>query len=181
MVEIGVSMLNWFKGKATPASAGPGVSRAFCADGLVFTRSEADLPANSLDPMRLEAAGLEGLLAQLDDEGLVVAQGTATLIPWDNVFQILENQDYRGCRELLVLPEDTGFVPALESYHTLTDADFAIAVANWHDPAGARMRNLQVCGAIAKAETGLGLLSRQVWDTLSHISKIPAADGRRAR
>jgi hypothetical protein len=116
--------------------------------------------------------GLEGLLAQLDDEGLVIAQGAATLIPWDNVFQILKNLDYRGFRELLVLPEDTGLVPALESYHTLTDTDFAIAVANWHNPAGARMRSPQVCGAIAKAETGLGLLSRQVWETLSHISKF---------
>jgi hypothetical protein len=165
-------MLNWFKGKATPPSAGPGMARAFCADGLVLAHGETDLPANSLDPRRVESVGLEGLLAQFDDEGLLVAQGTATLIPWDNVFQILENPDYRGCRELLVLPEDTGFVPALESYHTLTDTDFAIAVANWHDPAGARMRNLQVCGAIAKAETRLGLLSRPVWETLSQISRF---------
>src|SRR5258707_646334 len=165
-------MLNWFRGKATSTSADSGMSRAFCADGLALARSETDLPAHSLDPKRVESLGLEGLLAQFDDEGLVVARGAATLIPWDNVFQILENPDYRGCRELLVLPEDAGFVPALESYHTLTDTDFAIAVANWHDPAGARMRDLQVCGAIAKAETRLGLLSRQVWDTLSHISRF---------
>ena len=33
------------------------------------------------------------------------------------------------------------------------------------------MRNLQVCGAIAKAETRLRV-SRQVWDTLSHISRF---------
>jgi len=132
------------------------MARAFCADGLVLAPNETDLPAGSLDPRRVEAAGLEGLLTQFYDEGLVIAQGTATLIPWDNVFQILGNADYHGCRELLVLPEDAGFVPALESYHTLTDTDFSIAVANWHDPAGARMRNLQVCGAIAKTETRLG-------------------------
>jgi hypothetical protein len=82
------------------------MSRAFRADGLVLAYNETDLPANSLDPRRVESVGLEGLLAQLDDEGLVVAQGAATLIPWDNVFQILENPDYRGCRELLVLPEE---------------------------------------------------------------------------
>jgi hypothetical protein len=52
VVEIGVSMLNWFKGKATPPSAGPGMSRAFCADGLVLAHGETDLPANSLDPIR---------------------------------------------------------------------------------------------------------------------------------
>lgn len=84
MVEIGVSMLNWFKGRASPPSPGIGMSRAFCADGLVLANSETDLPANSLDPRRVESVGLEGLLAQFDDEGLVVAQGAATLIPWDN-------------------------------------------------------------------------------------------------
>ena len=163
-------MLNWFKGRASPPSPGTGMSRAFCADGLVLANSETDLPANSLDSRRVESMGLEGLLAQFEDEGLVVALGRATLIPWDSVFQILENPDYPGCREMLVLPEDTGLVPALESYHTLTNTDFAITVANWHVPTGARMRNVQVCGAIAKSETGLGLLSRQVWETLSHIS-----------
>ena len=124
VVEIGVSMLNWFRGKATAASAGTGMSRAFCADGLVLAHNETDLPTNSLDPRRVESVGLEGLLAQLDDEGLVVAQGAATLIPWDNVFQILGNPDYRGCRELLGLPEDTGLVPGLESYHTLNGQGF---------------------------------------------------------
>jgi hypothetical protein len=172
VVEIGVSMLNWFKGRASLPSAGSRISRAFCAEGLVLADSETDLPAVSLDPRWVESMGLKELLAQFDDEGLVFAHRGATLIPWESVFQILENPDYPGCREMLVLPADAGLVPALESHHTLTTTDFAIAVANWHDRTGARMRNVQVCGAIAKAETGLGLLSRQVWETLSHISRF---------
>ena len=169
-------MLNWFKGKATPAFAGVGVARAFCVDGLVLARSEADLPANSLDPKRVESVGLEGFLAQFDDEGLAIAHGTATLIPWESVYQIIKSPDYPGCREVLGLPEETELVPALESYHTLTSTDFAITVSNWHDQAGARMHNVQVCGAIAKTETGLKLLSRQVWETLTHTFPGSSSD-----
>ena len=52
----------------------------YCADGLVLAHSETDLPANALDPKRVEAAGLEGLLAQFDTKD-TSAQGAATLIP----------------------------------------------------------------------------------------------------
>src|SRR5262249_3506372 len=151
---------------------GIGMHRAFSVDGLVLARSEEFLLPSSLDPKRLELAGLDGLVAQIDDEGLAVAQGETILIPWNHVFQLLEGPDYSGCRELLSLPQDAGYVPALQSHHTLTDRDFSIVVADWFDPAGARIRNPKVCGAIIEAEKKFGLLSRPVWETLAAISRF---------
>ena len=59
MVEIGVSMLNWFRGKATPSSAGTLECRVrFALAGLVLADSETDLPADLLDPRRVELVGL---------------------------------------------------------------------------------------------------------------------------
>jgi hypothetical protein len=165
-------MLNWFRGEAASSPEGTGMYRAFSVDGLVLARSDAFLPSSSLDPKRLEVAGLAGLVAQIDDEGLTVALGETILIPWDHVFQLLESRDYSGCKELLGLPQDAGYVPALQSHHTLTDRDFSIVVADWFDPAGARIRNPKVCGAIIEAETKFGLLSRPVWETLAAISRF---------
>jgi len=165
-------MLNRFRDRDPPFPETAGMLRTFCTDGLVFGRSEENLPTGSMDPKRIDSAGVEGLLAQLDDDGLTVALGDVIQVPWDHVFELLENPHYPGCRSILGLPEDRGYVPALESYHTLTDRDFAIAVAGWYDAAGGRVRDLQVCGAIAKNKTGFGLLSRQVWETLSHISRF---------
>jgi hypothetical protein len=111
-------------------------------------------------------------VAQIEDEGLTVTQGEALLIPWDHVFQLLENPHYPDCRELLGLPQDAGCVPALQSYRALTDRDFSIVVADWLDAAGVRIRNPQVCGAIIKVGTQFGLLSRPVWETLAQISRF---------
>ncbi|MGD0188094.1 MAG: SNF2-related protein [Roseiarcus sp.] len=165
-------MLNVFRGKATAPANAVGMWRAFCEDGLVLARREVDLSPGSLDARRIESAALDGLIAQIDDEGLTVPQGQATLLPWDHVFQLLANPHYRGCREMLGLPDDTAYVPALESRRTLTDRDFSIAVASWHDPAGGRPRDLEVCGAILNDDAKLGLAPRQVWETLSQISRF---------
>jgi len=123
-------MLNWFRGKGASAPEGIGMDRAFCDDGLVLARTAACLPPSSLDSKRLHGAGLDALVAQIEDEGLTVAQEEAILIPWNHVFQLLESRDYFGCRELLGLPQDVGCAPALQSHHTLTDRDFSIVVAD---------------------------------------------------
>ncbi len=146
--------------------------RAFCDDGLILAATAACLPPGSLDSKRLNAMGLDGLMAQIDDEGLTIVQGEAILIPWDHIFQLLENPDYPGSRELLGLPQDAGYVPELQSHHTLTDRDFSILVAGWFDSTGARIRNPKVCGAIIEVETKFGLLPRSVWKTLAEISSF---------
>ena len=148
------------------------MDRAFCDDGLVLARTAACLPPSSLDSKRLHGAGLDALVAQIEDEGLTVAQEEAILIPWNHVFQLLESRDYFGCRELLGLPQDVGCAPALQSHHTLTDRDFSIVVADWFDSTGARIRNPKVCGAIIEVETNFGLMSRPVWETLAAISRF---------
>lgn len=165
-------MLHWFRGKTTPASSRKALLRAFCIGGLVISRNEVDLPPDSLDPKKLEPLGAEDLLAQLDDEGLTVPEGEALLIPWDHIFQLLENPDYSGCRDLLGLPKDTNCIPALQSHNTLTDRNFSVTANSWYDPSGVKLQNLHVCGAVAQNGQEFGLLSRVVWETLSNIARF---------
>jgi len=148
------------------------VYRAFCDTGLVLARAAVCLPPGSLDAKLLDSAELDGLMAQIDDEGLTIVQREAILIPWDHVFQLLESPDYPGFRELLGLPQDAAYVPALQSHHTLIERDFSILVADWFDSTGARIRNPKVCGAIIEVETKFSLLPRSVWRTLAEISSF---------
>ncbi|HEY8128681.1 MAG TPA: SNF2-related protein, partial [Hyphomicrobium sp.] len=152
----------------------PGKSlwRAFGVEGLIIGPGEASLPAGSSGPMKLEPLGTEDLLAQLDDEGVTISQDRAVLIPWEHVFQLLENPNYLGCRDLLGLPEDAAFAPALQSRNTLTDKNFSITAADWYDRAGERLRDLRVCGGVALNGTQWGLLSRQVWETLELVQRF---------
>jgi hypothetical protein len=161
-------MLNWFRGKA---AASP-IYRAFCDDGLILAYTETCLPPGCLDAKQLNSAGVDGLLAQIDDEGLTVPRGEAILIPWDHVFQLLDSTHYQDCRELLSLPQEAAYVPALQSHRTLTDYDFSIVIPDWFDSAGARIRSPKVCGAAIQVETKFSLLSRPVWETLAAVSRF---------
>jgi hypothetical protein len=146
--------------------------RAFCETGLALARAATCLPAGSLDAKLLDGAGLDGLMAQIDDEGLTIVEEESILIPWDHVFQLLESPDYPDFREWLSLPKNAAYVPALQSHHTLTDRDFSILVADWFDSTGARVRNPKVCGAIIEVEAKFGLLPRSVWRVLAAISSF---------
>jgi hypothetical protein len=98
VAEIGNSMLNWFRGKTASSPQGTGMYRAFCDDGLVLAPTATCLPPSVLDAKRLDDTGLDGLVAQIDDEGLTIAQEEAILIPWDHVYQLLESSDYPSIR-----------------------------------------------------------------------------------
>lgn len=163
-------VLNWFKGKAAFSGGRTGLYRAFCDEGLVLAHSMASLPPGVAGTSQLDGAGLDGLLAQIEDEGLTISQGETVLIPWVHVFQLLESPDYSGFRELLDLPQDAGCRPALQSHHTLTDRDFAILVSDWFDSMGNRLREPKLFGAIIEAEGQFGLLSYSGWKTLAEIS-----------
>jgi hypothetical protein len=167
-----MAMLNWFKGRTTRDTPSDGVLRGYVSNGILLAGENRTLPAEALDQRKLETSGLEGLLAQLDDEGMSTEQGEAILIPWDQAFQMLENPDYSGSADLLSLPTSADWVPSLQSFGSLTDQNFAIVVADWHDPAGTRLRELQVCGAVAQHGGQFRLLSRPVWETLTRIAQF---------
>jgi hypothetical protein len=89
-------VLNRFSDRDAPFPDMDGMLRAFCVNGLVFGRNQRNLPTGSLDPKRIDSVGVEGLLAQFDDDGLTVAHGDIILVPWDHVFELLENPHYPG-------------------------------------------------------------------------------------
>ena len=164
--------LNWFKANIRRESPPDGVLRGFNSDGVVLARVGGRLPADAIDPRTVDACGLEGLLVQLEDDGMAIAQDDTTVVPWDQLFALLEDPAYVGSADLLALPARVTWVPSLKSFGSLADRDFGIIVADWQDPSGGRLRDVRVCGAIAQSGQELRLLSRPVWETLARVARF---------
>ena len=146
--------------------------RGFTPDGLTFWHQQSDLPAGVLDPKPIDHPALDGVLVQVEDDGMMVGSGSLRLLPWESVFDLLASPDYRGCRDLLVLPNDAPHVPVLRSFNTLTDRSFSIIVEGWSRPGAVRAANLEVCGAIIKDGATLGMMSRGAWELTAEVSKF---------
>lgn len=167
-----MAKLDWFKAKPSHHPPSDSLLRGYRPDGIVIGGAVDILPPDVLDRRQLKAAGLEGLLVQLDDDGMSITEGSTVLIPWEQVFQLLENSAYAGCDRLLELPQPADWIPSLQSFGSLTDPDFGIAVTDWFDSAGSRLRDTRVCGAIAEHGGEFRFLSRPVWETLACITRF---------
>ena len=169
-------MLNPFVRKApSPSTPAAGTSASwggFTPEGLAIGRQQSDLPAGAIDPKPVDHPGLDGLLAQAEDDGMTVEAGRVRLLPWESVFDLLASVDYRGCRALLGLPEDAPHVPVLRSFRTLVDTDFSIYVEGWRHPDDSRPANLTVCGAIIEDGSKFWLMSPRAWELTSLVSRF---------
>ena len=173
---VEISVLNTFRRRTNsnpdPPPNGPTYLRGFTADGVVIGHRASDLSAVALDPRPIDHPVLDSLLAQVEDEGMTVESGNSRLLPWENVFDLLASPDYRGCREMLALPEDAPHVPVLSSFNTLNDRDFSIAVEGWRRPDEGRPEYLETRGAIIIDGVILGLVSRKAWELTSQVSRF---------
>jgi superfamily II DNA or RNA helicase len=167
-------MFGWFKGKLRTKTSERWFWRAFLPEGLVIVPNEGSLPATSKGRERIEVAGSEDLLSQLEDDGLTVSHGDAVVIPWEHVFRLLGGSDQQDCRSLLGLPEEVPCVPALQSHGTLTDRSFGISIPLWFDRDGKTLPKVQTCGGAVFDGKGWGLLSKEAWETVELVGRFEA-------
>lgn len=167
-------MFGWFKGKSTTKTSERRFWRAFLADGLVVAPDEGGLPSIAKGRARIETAGSEDLLSQIDDDGLTSSHGDAVVIPWEHVFRLLGGSDQQDCRSLLGLPDEVACVPALQSHGTLTDRNFGISVPVWFDADGRTLSKVETCGGAVFDGKRWGLLSKEVWETLELVGRFQA-------
>jgi hypothetical protein len=168
--------MNLFKWK--PASNSKGNSdattfcRAFTSEGLVIARHASALPPNAIDPQPVDHSVLDGALEQAADDGLIFDTGDIRLLPWASVFDIFDSPDYRGIREELAIPQEARIAPVLQSFNTLTDRNFGIALAGWRRQDAVVDDGLEVLGAILRDGARLSLMSRSAWELADQIGKF---------
>ncbi|MCU0755166.1 MAG: SNF2-related protein [Xanthomonadales bacterium] len=95
------------------------------AEGVQLSRSPSAGARALPDPL------LDGWLCQLQDEGFIAAEADGHWIPWDTIYALRDHPEHAQALELLGLPPEAPVVPALQSWGSLEDRDFAVFVVDW--------------------------------------------------
>lgn len=149
-----------------------GLLRLLLAEGVLLAPPHTAHSSRPDLAMVVAAEELSSLLVQLGDEGYAIPNGDSTLIPWDSLYQLLDHPQYSCWLDDLKLPPVLGYVPSLQSFNTLIDDSFAIAIADWIGPAGERTRGIELVGPIIKTRGRLALLPAPVWNTVKLVSSF---------
>jgi HJR/Mrr/RecB family endonuclease len=107
-------------------------------------------------------------LRQLVDEGICDLSLQEALVPWHNVYRLLESQEHASAASMLDLPEVFKLAPILDSDGSLADRTFQLRVDGWYD--GQReFRTQKRVGAVLATSQGNVLLPRASWETVHAI------------
>jgi superfamily II DNA or RNA helicase len=102
-------------------------------------------------------------LAQLITEGLATLNADGLIIPWQHVYQILEDETHSGLVESLQLPPiSVNIMPVLDTNGTLSDATFTLFISGWRQE-NKLLCNSQLIGAILRTNEGDCLLPPNAW------------------
>ena len=154
-------MLGLFKRNPTSSDDHAGPWRSFVPEGIAIGRGESDLPDCGLDARTLDNPAVDGLLAQMDDDGRLTTLAGTKLLPWADLFDLLEGPEQISCRDLLCLPQVVSHVPSLLSIDSLRDPTFRIVVEDWRGANLGRPSRAETCGAIIIDDGEIGLLPRK--------------------
>ncbi|HMM73849.1 MAG TPA: hypothetical protein PKC22_16765, partial [Rhodocyclaceae bacterium] len=102
--------------------------RHWTADGLLISQAGAG--------QALSHPLLPGYLAQLQDDGYAVPADADLTIGWDALYEAMQGRGYADLPQVFELPPWTTTRPVLCSANSLTDEDFAIAIAGWQRDGG---------------------------------------------
>jgi hypothetical protein len=125
---------------------------------------------------------LAALLAQMEEQGLVTMKDGALLLPWQNLYAVMNSPDYVSSFPLLKLPALSPIRPCLASAGSFSDEGFSIFITGWVMPDGSpTVKHPHITGAVIEplaADGEAGLLEKEVWQTLQaigHFHERPSA------
>lgn len=117
---------------------------------------------------------LAAYLDQLFEEDFVSQLSDRWLLPWDSLYQLLDDPDHASSLPLLGLPPLSKLQPQLASQGSLADSGFKV-FQTWRDPASGAPVEVERCGAIVQVADGVELLPQVVWDLLQAVRALHAA------
>jgi SNF2-related domain/Restriction endonuclease/Helicase conserved C-terminal domain len=165
-------MLGIFRRKPSSRDDHKGVWRSFNADGVAFAPRKDDLPETALDARRLDTPATSGLLAQLEDDGRLTTVSGTGLLPWNDVYDLLDGPEQRAVRDVLALPSMCDHVPSLASAGSLRDPTFDIVVKDWRTAGGTRAAFEECVGAVVADGDMVALLPRRTWELMDQVVRF---------
>jgi len=167
-------MLDLFRRKPPKTDDRDGPWRAFEDEGIVFARRRDALPPTAADVRLLDDPLVDGLLNQMEDDGRLTASGAAKVLPWSDVYDLLEGKDGRNCRSLLGMPADFDGAPTLRSEGSLSDEGFAISLTGWREKETGKRLDVECKGAIVRDGERLAILPLKAWELNQEIARFRA-------
>ena len=165
-------MLGIFRRKPSSRDDHKGVWRSFNADGVAFAPRKDDLPETALDARRLDTPATSGLLAQLEDDGRLTTVSGTGLLPWNDVYDLLDGPEQRAVRDVLALPSMCDHVPSLASAGSLRDPTFDIVIKDWRTAGGTRAAFEECVGAVVADGDMVALLPRRTWELMDQVFRF---------
>lgn len=159
-------MLRKLFGRKSSDTAGP--------VGPIYTLDEAGILYAVSSSQSPDSRGWErdAYLAQLGEEDYASQLTDAWLIPWDSLYELLENPDHASSVHLLALPEISKLRPQLGSEGSISDAHFRVFFRNWVDPVSQRSVHIDSTGAVIEHGGISELLPKAAWQLVQAIAQL---------
>lgn len=140
-----------------------------CSEKLPLEEIDAFSWASELPD---EQMGQAFYLAQLVTEGIAKFDDNSLLIPWEQIYQLLSDEEHSELIETLHLPAiNPEIMPVLDSRGTLSDTTFELIISGWRQ-GDTLLRNSQLIGAILRINGNNHLITQDAWRLLDSIKQF---------
>ncbi|RYJ59212.1 type I Zorya anti-phage system protein ZorD [Pseudomonas songnenensis] len=158
----------FFSGKDRSQSAKGAASGAYQIEeqGICYALSLADDDTSWPVAAYLDQLFEEDYASQLSDRWL---------LPWESIYQLLDDPEHASSLPLLGLPAIAKLQPQLASTGGLSDPDFKVFVQSWRNSETGSPVTFERVGAMARHAATTELLPRAVWELLKAIRDLHAA------
>ncbi|MEK2654757.1 hypothetical protein AAAC07_03060 [Pseudomonas aeruginosa] len=93
---------------------------------------------------------LAAYLDQLFEEDFASQLSDRWLLPWDALYQLLDDPEHQTSLPLLGIPPEANFQPLLASSGSLAEAGFMVFIQGWRDPKTGAAVNIDLLGSVRK-------------------------------
>ena len=121
------------------------------------------------------AADLHARLNQIFLEGFGDWRKAEFVLPWRDVYALLQHPELANYREALLIPPTSQARPRLTSRGALMDADFSVMLDEWVDPQGRRLQpGPKLQGCVLTVDGTCALLPEPLHRLLDELSRFHA-------
>ena len=158
-------MLEWATSLFAPKA--PKISRLFVEDGVLVL-----LDTRHADALELSSSEALGYVQQLAGEERFSDSSEGLLLPWAEVYRILEEPSGTAELAILGLPVVRHLVPKLLSENTLISPDFTVGLDGWRGEDGKDINDVCTIGALAHIGTQRALLPPRSYRLLKKLESF---------
>lgn len=118
---------------------------------------------------------LVAYLDQLFEEDFATQLSDCWLLPWDSLYQLLEEPEHSSSIALLEIPGISVLRPELASSGSLADPAFKVFIQTWRNPATGSAVNVERVGATVRHGDTTELLPGSLWALIKAIRALHAS------